>query len=221
MKLTNHLLNETIKAQVKKYLNEAIGEGFSFEKLKEIPSFRGRLKYCMNNLGFKIGTGSSRACFQLDDNRILKLALNAKGIAQNNVESRLDYNLDSLGIRPEIYDETDFENNLFIVCEYVLPAKKADFKQELGITWGEYLRFLYTCNAEKKGGYHDMDWDTLYEMIENNDKLWSIHDYIANYNVVIGDLARISNYGLSKSNGIVILDTGLDDYVWNNYYKRY
>lgn len=123
MKINQKLLNEIVHKTVKKILNEAMSEQFSFETLKSIQSFRGRLKYCVETLGFRIGSGSSRTCFQLDDNRILKLALNAKGIAQNEVEARTDYNLDSLGIRPEIYDETDYENNWFIVCEYVLPAK--------------------------------------------------------------------------------------------------
>jgi hypothetical protein len=220
MKINNETLNEIVHKTVKKYLKEAMSEQFSFDKLKSIPSFSGRLKYCNDTLGFRIGSGSSRTCFQLDDNRILKLALNAKGIAQNEVEARIDYNLDSLGIRPEIFDETDYENNWFIVCEYVLPAKANDFKQTLGISWREFCNFVKTCNCEKKGGNPPIDWDTMQEMIDDNDKLWSIHDYIANYDAPIGDLIRICNYGLSKSNGIVILDMGLDDYVLNNFYKH-
>lgn len=106
-------------------------ERFSFEQLKSIPSFKGRLKYCIDTLGFRIGSGSSRTCFQLDDNRILKLAMNEKGIAQNSVEGQRDYYLEGLGVRPEIYNETDFDNNLWIVCEYVLPAKKQTSKKYL------------------------------------------------------------------------------------------
>lgn len=220
MRISKDRLNEMIRRCVRQTINEAMSEAFSFDTLKRINSFNGRLKYCLDTLGFRVGSGSSRTCFQLDDNRILKLALNAKGIAQNEVESRVDNNLDSLGIRPEIYDETDYENNWFIVCEYVLPAKKADFKQTLGMTWEEYCDFVKTCNAEKNGGYHPIDWDAMYEMTENNDSLYGIHDYIANYDAPIGDLLRICNYGLSKSNGIVILDTGLDDYVFNNFYRE-
>lgn len=219
MKINQKLLNEIVHKTVKKYLNEAMSEQFSFETLKSIQSFRGRLKYCAETLGFRIGSGSSRTCFQLDDNRILKLALNAKGIAQNEVEARTDYNLDSLDIRPEIYDETDYENNWFIVCEYVLPAKANDFNKTLGISWDDFCDFVRTCNHEKKGGTPPIDWDTMQEMMDNNDKLWSIHDYIANYDAPIGDLLRLCNYGLSKSNGIIILDTGLDDYVLNNFYR--
>lgn len=213
------LREKDIRKIIKNILNEAMSKSFSFDKLKSIQTFRGRLNYCMETLGFRIGSGSARTCFQLDDNRILKLALNPKGIAQNEVEARMDYNLDSLGIRPEIYDETDYDNNWFIVCEYVLPAKANDFKQTIGITWGDFCDFVKTCNCEKKGGNPPIDWDTMQEMMDNNDKLWAIHDYIANYDAPVGDLLIKCNYGLSKTNGIVILDTGLDDYVLDNFYR--
>jgi hypothetical protein len=217
--MNSKLLNEIVHRNVKKVLNEAMSENFSFDMLKSISSFRGRLKYCMDTLGLRIGTGSSRTCFQLDDNRLLKLALNAKGIAQNAVESRLDYNLDSLGIRPEIYEETDYDNNFFIVCEYVLPAKAKDFQQTLGMSWSEFRNFIGICDYEKRSVKASIDWDAFYELLEDNDKLWSIHDYIANYDAPTGDLLRLCNYGLSKTNGIVILDTGLDDYVLNTFYR--
>lgn len=220
MEISQTQINEIVHRCVENYLSEAISEQFSFDTLKQIPSFKERLQYCVKTLGYRIGSGSSRTCFQLDDNRILKLALNNKGIAQNNVEGRMDINLDQLGVRPDIFDETDFENNWFIVCEYVLPARVADFKKTIGITWQKYLDFIRTCDCEREGdSYPPIDWDTFGEMIENNEKLYCIHDFIANYDISCGDILRLTNYGLSKNNGIVILDTGLDSYVWENFYR--
>lgn len=215
-------INEIVKKCVKKCLKEAMDERFSFEQLKSIPSFKGRLKYCTDTLGFRIGSGSSRTCFQLDDNRILKLALNAKGIAQNSVEGQRDYYLDGLGIRPEIYNETDFDTNLWIVCEYVLPAKKADFPKVLGLTWDDFVDFIFTSGSQmgRGKGQQRLDWETFANLLENNEQLNAINDYIVNYGVPIGDLTRMANYGLSRNNGIVILDTGLDDWVFDNYYRR-
>lgn len=219
--LTEDKIKRVVKKCIRKYINEAMDERFSFEQLKSIPSFKGRLKYCIDTLGFRIGSGSSRTCFQLDDNRILKLAMNEKGIAQNSVEGQRDYYLEGLGVRPEIYNETDFDNNLWIVCEYVLPAKKADFKKVLGITWDEYVDFVFTSGSQQgRGrGQQMLDWETFGNMLENNEQLKAINDYITNYDAPIGDLLRITNYGLSKNNGIVILDTGLDDWVFDNYYR--
>ena len=220
MRISENRLNQIIKRCIRETINEAMSDNFSFDTLKQISSFRGRLQYCIKTLGFRCGSGSSRTCFQLDDNRILKLALNNKGIAQNELEGRMDNNLDSLGVRPLIFDETDYDNNWFIVCEYVLPARVADFKRLLGISWKQFCDFITTCAIEKEGGDPPIDWDTFGDMLDNNEKLYCIHDFIANYNISCGDLLRLTNYGLSKNNGIVILDTGLDSEVWNNYYRK-
>lgn len=40
-------------------------------------------------LGNPIGNGSSRMVFQISDERVLKVAKNAKGIAQNEAEGEL------------------------------------------------------------------------------------------------------------------------------------
>lgn len=93
---------------INKRINEAMSENFSFDMLKSIRSLRGRLKYCKKHLGLPLGKGSSRICFQLDDDRILKLAINNKGIAQNEVEGRPDWYLDAMDIKPTVFDETDF-----------------------------------------------------------------------------------------------------------------
>lgn len=42
--MNSKLLNEIVHRNVKKVLNEAMSENFSFDTLKSIPSFRGRLK---------------------------------------------------------------------------------------------------------------------------------------------------------------------------------
>ena len=215
------LTEEQLLSIINKRINEAMSENFSFDMLKSIRSLNGRLKYCKKHLGLPIGKGSSRVCFQLDDDRILKLAINNKGIAQNEVEGRPDWYLDSMHIKPTVFDETDFDDYLFIVCEYVLPANKKDFPKMIGMTWNKYVDFVKTCICQRKGGTPPIDWETFVKIIENNEKLHSINDYIANYYTAdAGDLCYIRNYGLSKDKGIVILDTGLDDEVYRKYYQR-
>lgn len=213
--------NEKIKYAVRKAINEAMSDDFSFDTLKNINTFKGRLEYCKKNLGPHIGKGSSRICFQLDDNTILKLAINYKGIAQNEVEARFDAFLDNLNIRPEIYDETDYDDYLFIVCEYVLPARKSDFYNVMGITWDEYLYFIDSCGDEKRGREPRIGRVGIENKISKYPKLNNIREYIMMYSIPVGDLMRIANYGLTKNNGIVILDTGLDDYVFRHYYFKH
>lgn len=203
-------------------LKEAASKKFSLEELSNIPSFKGRYQYCLQNLGPTQGRGSSRVIFQLDDNRILKLALNNKGIAQNDAED--DGYLQQIGITPKIYDnDNDYK---WLVSEFVLPAKPQDFKECIGLTFDEFCKFIQTAFKERFG---KRSYGTTYtyeeycELLENNETCYDFDDYIGNFEPPMGDLLRIANYGMVKRYNnveIVLLDSGLTQDIWNNYYKR-
>lgn len=172
------------------------------------------------------GKGSSRVCFQLSDDKILKLAFNQKGAAQNMNE--FDHYLDDIGVIPHIYDMDD--NGLWVISEYVLPAKKQDFKQSLNLSFDEFIKwvksdwFYHFGSAEKRHLYGELyDKKETNEMYDNNEYLIPFDDYISNYEPPLGDLMRIVNYGMTMRNGhptIVLLDAGLSQEVWNTYYKK-
>lgn len=61
-------------------------DGFSFETLTSLSSYKKRIAYCKQMLGQPIGNGSSRIVFQISDERVLKVAKNQKGIAQNEAK---------------------------------------------------------------------------------------------------------------------------------------
>lgn len=67
-------------------LLEARKEGFRVDMLRQLPSFRAKIRYCNQWLGPYMGSGSSRLVYEIDDNVVLKLAKNNKGIAQNEKE---------------------------------------------------------------------------------------------------------------------------------------
>lgn len=98
----NHVLESNIRNYVRNLIHEAMEAGFSVQDLKneltndlqgvkdqaeyrvKINHFlKGGYDYCVKMLGEPIGNGSSRAVFQIDDTRVLKLATNIKGVAQN------------------------------------------------------------------------------------------------------------------------------------------
>src|ERR1700749_760360 len=56
------------------------------KNMSQLKTFTARLKYCKEHFQ-RLGAGSSRIVFLLPDGKVLKLAKNAKGLAQNNVES--------------------------------------------------------------------------------------------------------------------------------------
>lgn len=209
-------------------LNEAQDNTFSLQELSNIRSFKNRYNYCIQHLGKPQGRGSSRVVFQLDDEKVLKLAFNSKGIAQN--EAEYDKYLEQLGIVPYTFDTDD--NGLWNVTEYVLPAKKSDFVECVGMSFEDFVKFIKSCyawredyNKAKNGGYRNeiFTMEEYEELLENED-LSPFDDYIGNYRIPIGDLTRLCNYGLTMRNGyptIVILDTGLTQEVYDSFYRRY
>lgn len=214
------------EAQEKILFREAMQGGFSFKNLEMIGSFRGRVNYATEHFGSHIGKGSSRMVFQIDDEWILKLAINEKGIAQNEVEAQYDYYKDEMSCFPHINREmSDMQGYKFIVSEYVLPAKSADFKHCFNMTFNEFASFIRKCGEHQSryGLYGAMDEENFYELIEEDDDLREIYDYISNYDAPIGDLTRIANWGITMRDGyptMVILDSGLTHDVLRNYYSR-
>ena len=201
-------------------LKEAMDDTFSLDALSSLPSFNARFKYCTEHLGKHIGKGSSRATFQIDDETVLKLAWNDKGVAQNDEEARA-YGDD---IFPQVKDYDP--NGQWLISEFVLPAKAQDFKHCFNMTFKQFCSFIRSCGSYRFGRRY---WDIMKEeewlnWLENNEELQAFDDYIGNYGrIVVGDMCRLCNYGLTKRDGeahIVLLDSGLTEDVWNNYYKR-
>lgn len=205
-------------------ISEAIGFGFSLGYLKSLKSFSQKLKYCKQYLGNHIGNGSSRICFQLNDNMILKLAKNTKGLYQNEKEGQFDYYRDTFDIFPQVYyDLSDQEHYTYIVSEYVLPVKEKDFKVCLGMSSDEFYGFLKSCAS-----YYDRNYissfsdEEFQEMLENNEELDKWYAYMCDYQMKPYDL-RNANFGMVLRDGqptIVMLDSGLDEYIYKKFYKR-
>jgi len=71
------------------------------------------------------------------------------------------------------------------------------------------------------------------EAQEIADQLWNddeggfvvqMFDLMGDYQLPSGDLTRISSYGMVKRNGtpqIVLIDSGLNDDIYNTYYRHY
>lgn len=224
-------MNETkIKSIVKQVIAEAVGFGFSLGYLKQLSSFNQKVAYCRQYLGKPLGIGSSRIVFQLDDNWVLKLAKNAKGVAQNEAEGRPDYYREAFYMMPRLYHELSDEDSwTFIVAEYILPAKEKDFPECMGISFDEFKR-LMRKNAENYDNEirafdkfsPPMSDKRFSEILEDNETLGEWIEYAVDYNLVVGDL-RLRNLGIALRDGdptIVLLDNGLTDEIYNQYYRR-
>lgn len=207
---------------------EAQDDTFSLEELSSIYSFRGRYNYCVQHLGRHVGKGSSRAVFQIDDEKVLKLAINDKGIAQNEQEGQKDYYLEQLDVVPKLF-ETD-DDYKWIISEFVLPAKTQDFRVCLGVDENTFYRFIITDWVERCGTSRDRQYQAhnmlpkeKFEQLLENENLMPWDDYIGNYRPAFGDMVAKRNYGMTLRDGnptIVLLDSGLTDEIYDKFYRK-
>ena len=203
-------------------------ESFSMEQFASLRTFKGRMDYCNQRLQ-KLGAGSGRVVYAIDNDTVLKLAKNAKGIAQNQAEAG-DWVLKKMGLFPDIYEYSD--DYQWIEMQRCVPAKKSDFKRITGDPFELYCQFIRWQLSRYSGkpiwsvsqdaidyfnkiGESDDYCDTLY---------YDIADYMGNYKpTAIGDMVRISSWGIVRDDDgqerLVILDYGLSDDVYDQYYK--
>lgn len=218
-KIPEHKKTVIVTEEQVRMLKEATDGHFSTQELSALTSFAAKKRYCEEHLGRNVGRGSSRIVFQIDDEKVLKLAFNSKGVAQNEEEaSWYKQNWDFI---PKIYEVDD--NYGWIVCEYVLPAKKQDFVHCLGITWEEFVDFVNTVFSQFARMYigHDLDYDEMEQLTEDNEMLSELYTYITDTCFVNYDIIRICNWGLAQRNGnayLVFLDHGFSQRVKDEYY---
>ena len=214
-------------------LFEARMEGFRLDYLRSAKSLKERVKYCNEMLGAPIGKGSSRLVYQIDDETVLKLAYNKKGIAQNSEEIKIASE-GFIGCVPKIYNGSDEDNGLWVITQYVLPAKKEDFKNVLGMDFNDICNFARYTDRRHDRRFGDAIMRNadnavrcLYNRYENNEEVIEIFNDInelkASYDQMAVDFGGIRNWGLTRENGkekLVILDTGFSEEVYNQFYRR-
>ena len=187
---------------------------FNVNDLKSIKSFAGRIKYVSQKLQ-KLGSGSSRAAYLIDDNTVLKLAINKKGLAQNQVESDVANLYD---IVPEVLD-ADYDDDVWIICKRANKLKSPKRFEELTkIPWENFVKALiYELMGRREGRkiqkpeYMDQLWDDEF--------FSSVVDMAVNYDMPVGDLTRLGSYGELNGKAVVI-DTGLTKDVLDQYYSK-
>ena len=212
-----------------KNLFEAAMPGFRLDVLRSSGSFANMVKYCNKMLGQPIGIGSSRIVYQLDDETVLKLARDPKGIAQNKEEIKIGLE-SGLEFVPKIFNGTDERNGIWIISEFVLPATKGDFRKVFGIKFDDIYKFVYHLQLSKNPGFEGMHhtycvnaiYDDYSWCVNGTRLLKEIESLFNNYNSLVHDLTSIENWGMCRRNGktyMVILDSGCSREIYNAFYK--
>lgn len=200
---------------------------FSFEEFNNIKSYNGKLKYANERLQ-KISSGSARVVYKVDEEKVLKIAKNKKGIGQNSIES--DWGLQRMSdIVAKIFDTN--EDHFWVEMELAKKLTPNRFKQLTGMSVNEVqdiLNVMYTLNNSSRRNYLKPEQlkelqDEFSQKVNDNEFLNSLTDMIMNFGMKYpGDFGRVNSYGEVLREGVptvVLVDFGLSESVWDDFYK--
>ncbi len=223
-----YITESQFKAIVKEM---AYPTSFNFDEFRELKSFAARARYCDARLR-KIGAGSSRITYAVDDEKVLKLAKNPKGVAQNNVENQGW--LSSYDMFAKVYEYD--ENGLWLEMQLARKAKPNDFKRLTGYgfdvfcAYVDYVHEWYARPSRYYGPWRNHTFDEIFDSeqfrdgLDNYNLFSQVQAYMCDTQLEsVGDMKRLSSWGVVSENGeenLVMIDFGLDDEVFNTYYSR-
>lgn len=198
-----------------------VGNRFDIDKFDSLPTFSARKKYADQTLE-RLGSGSARIVYKIDDEKILKLAKNPKGLSQNREECGLGQDNYFNDVVTRVYDcHTD---NLWIISEFARKITPAKFRQLVGIDIKYIEMYLRNKEDERRGGkgiyYLEPE---IYAQLSENMFVQTLLEMMYAYEVVAGDLGRPSSYGVVIRDGketVVVSDYGLTRDVYNTHYSK-
>ncbi len=131
--MVSKITKETIDSLVENILLEVL-RGFNLNKFKQLPDLATKTTYAKQILPL-LGKGSSRIVFALSGDKVLKIARDQKGIAQNHAELELFTNPKTKPVIARIFDaDSGYE---WLISELVKPL---DSSEE---AWKEATGFDY------------------------------------------------------------------------------
>lgn len=215
MKLKNILLE---------IIQEDYPTSWNWDEFKSLKSFAERKRYCDKHLKFLI-SGSGRLVYQVDSEKVLKLAKNKKGQAQCEVEINLgnDSYIDHIVAPIYEYDES----GLWVEMALALKLTKSNFKSIIGYSFDDFstqIQYFYYNNikANRYRTFKPVQDESVSEQIFDDEFYNSVCDLMGSYDMPVGDLIRMSTYGVIKDGGedrVALIDYGLTNKVYDSYYK--
>jgi hypothetical protein len=189
-------------------------------------SFKKQLDYALERAA-KIGTGSSRVAFIIPfegRETVLKVAKNAKGLAQNEKEA--DYGLHNMHgsvLIPLIDHDDDNDPPRWIQFEKADKLTASKFKALTGLNFVNFGKMLQQWEVENNGNRYNRNFtygvpEEEQEEIRESEIYNEVIDMVGNFGFLTGDFTRLANWGIYKGKPVII-DYGFDEEVQKKYYS--
>ena len=183
--------------------SSSFGSKFDIRKFKSLKDIKEMNAYA-NSFLQKLGQGSSRAAYIFSSSKVLKIAINKKGIAQNKTEMDVFTNPQT---KPMISKIVDYDPEYtWLLADSVREFKsERDFEIAAGISFDD---FIYDVKDVKAG-----------RLETDNPLVMNTVNTINSTDLLIGDIAIVEHWGKSADGRVVLLDYGFTKEVWENYYQ--
>ena len=217
------IINESQKKQLQEVISDKIKSDFfnELEAYASVDDFNACVKLCMEYLDNPAACGSSRFVFEINDEQVLKLATNDKGILQNKSEvESYKKTVNFKDIFPIVFHYSP--SYTYIVSERVLPLDDKDIVTCFGMHENSFFHIVHvisSCyddnkiNWERLNRYdpHLIEW--IEQFTSKNKNLELLINYLFKNPVLSDETYNEDNMGITKRNGktwVVLLDNG-----WN------
>lgn len=217
-------LRKIIREYLEEIIDEAYPTSFDMETFKSLKSHSARNKYAAEHLQ-RLSSGSSRIVYKIDEEKVLKLAKNDKGVAQNEVEISHGQDDYLRYIVARVFDH-DLKN-LWLEMELARKLTKSEFKKLTGFNFDDFAAAIANHEIDVRGHklsykYKQQIDSKIADAMWENEFIYGIFDYIGSYDVPAGDFQKLSSFGIVKRNGqdeIVLIDYGLSEEVQSAHYS--
>lgn len=214
-----------VKNNPEKFNNNQIAEaypgGWNVDVFKSLKSFSQRVVYCHQHLQ-RISSGSSRIVYKIDEDKVLKLAKNRKGIEQNENEYQWRNDGYYHYILGNIIDGS--KDGTWIEMELAQKISPNTFKKFMGVSFNTYSEFIRRIKDNKtKEDLLRYMTDEEYEKLNEDEFTNKVINFINDGDFPVGDYCRLSSYGMVNREGVptlVLIDYGITEDILKNLYHR-
>jgi hypothetical protein len=178
------------------------------KQLSDLEDFDDRIKFAEKKWE-KLGEGSSRTVFKINDFLIIKIAHNKKGIAQN--ENEMNPELQTCCVTKTIVADAKCK---WLVTHLTDSMTKEDFKKKMGFSFDMFSKaLLYAFNNED-----DVKEPKNYDEIKKHPFFKCVSRVVINGSLLVGDLEKVSSYGI-KNGEIYLRDYGFTKEIFEDFYE--
>jgi hypothetical protein len=180
-----------------------------------------KAKYARKHLKY-IAKGSSRIVLEIDQETVLKIAMNRAGVQQNSTEA--DISRFYPQITAKVFEVSPSYD--WIEMEKAKPARSADFLAATGLPSGLFFEFLDKYISKILLGREPLfaseSHKKLFDEFTKTDLAEKVLDVVENHDLLKGDIVRPTAWGVVTRDGsphLVLIDYGITNADYDFYYR--